>query len=185
MEVDTHALFGGNLGWGRITQKQVSQHSGVSESVISQVKTGKAGFGPAAAKSVAKTAGYNAADLYVASQVRSAKKRMQTGELDNAGAVRVVEKVVGELRESFSGEEISKEVAEDLGGFVDNLEEAQELDASYRTAAIKSRRDGFGRKIEQKETTAREEPDAAAKSVPGTYGALGRNADGTSRRRVV
>lgn len=173
MQVETQSLFGGSLSWGRITQKEAAHEAEVDESTLSKVKQGKEGFGPVAAKKLSPIAGVEAAELYIASQVHSATKRRDAGEIDDATTLRIVGRVVGTLKQHFPNAKISDEHAKALQDLAAAASKSGATPANQMEALG---RDGAGRKVKKSGTTTatkstgQEGRDGAGRKVQKRYG---------------
>lgn len=171
MQINTEGLAGGSLSWGSLTQKQVGEEAGVDPATLSKIKQGKEGFSAVAAKSVGPIAGYDPANLYLGSQVQSITKRRDAGQIDDGTVLKAVGRVVSTLKADFPDAQIE----EDLAKALQNLAaQASKAGATPKSQMETLGRDGSRQRVEK--SAVDEAP------VPGVYGKLGRNVDGTSKK---
>lgn len=190
MKIDTGALFGNSMSWKEISgvsQRGISGDTGIDASTLSRIKAGKEGFGPEAAKKFAPKTNESAMNIYISSQVRSARMRREAGEIDDATVMRIVGKVIGGLQ-NFPGEMAGEEETKDLQDLA--AEASKGGTATKGAGEEQGQMSRLGRAASGVKKSKRYDPrqdDEAGdtKNISGDMGRRGRNADGTSRKKLV
>lgn len=182
MQVNPEALLGDSLSWDRISRKDVSIQSQVDPATLTRVKNGQEGFSIKSARQFAPVAGKSPVGLYAASQANAIHKRREAGELDDGQVLGAVGRAFSVLKDDFGGDQIDLKDDELFIGalqVLQGLAEAATKGATPANQMARLGRDGSGQKISKRQGTT------AEKSVPGIMGKLGRNADGTARKRRI
>ncbi len=186
MQTNPEVLLGGSLSWDRISRKDVSIQSQVDPATLTRVKNGQEGFSVKSARQFAPVAGKSPISLYAASQANTIHKRREAGELDDGQVLGAVGRVYTALKTDF-GQDQEDLKADKL--FTNALKALQGLaEAATKGATPTGTMEALGqdsgglplKKRQGAETTATKE-----KSVPVIMGKLGRNADGTARKRQI
>lgn len=160
-------------------QREAAKKTGIDPATISRVSRGLEGFSAKNARKVADVADEGPADIYVQSQVRSIRQRSEAGEIDSATVTKAVGRVVSTLKREFPNAQIPDDTAKDLQDL------AQEASKGL-TGTLESLGRPDGTVSKRRLDARQEESQTAEKSAaPGIMGKLGRNADGTSRRKLV
>lgn len=108
VNIHTENLFGGSLGCAQVTQKQ----TGINKSTLSRIRQGREAFSAAGARKAAEVTGEEAANIYLTTQIRSLKMRLDSDEI--TATLKGVGRVLATLKEEFPDAEISEEQAKAL-----------------------------------------------------------------------
>jgi len=183
MHVDNDALFGGGLSWANINTAGLAKKSQVDKSTLSRMLAGQEGLSVAAARKVAETMEMSPVVIYVGTQALAAKNASESGETDMSQALRGIARITDGLKqftpsERAGGGEVIGKSFEMLWKLVD---EPRGVTTPEPGSMSKLGRDPSGLKVVKNHDPERlpEETSTAKKSKRP-----GRNADGTSNRKI-
>jgi hypothetical protein len=183
--MDVKSIFGND------SQAGMARKTGVVRQSLNAVANGRRGLSTKAAEAVAPEAKESAPGLFAATNALAIARKKREGAQPGE-TLREVGRVFGALKSDFAGEQVDLNKDTLLSGGLELLQELGEeaLAAGASVGVDDLGRTGLGVKksktYDPSRRQAEERPARAEKAAgEGTVARLGRNPDGTSRRKIM
>lgn len=90
------------------TQAEIAKHLGLKREAVTAIKAGRRGLSPDASRRLGALIGEKPAEVYLASQVTSLKRKVATKTITPQGVMTSCQHIVKALKGNFRGDEINR-----------------------------------------------------------------------------